>query len=325
MSLIVVVGLLASGCKAAQPQKVYRIGVLVGLEFLFDGTAGFKEGMAELGYVEGQNVIYDVQETGFDMEVYQRILKQFVADKVDVIFVGPTEATLEAQAAVQGTDIPVVFTYVSLEGVDVVDSIRAPGRNTSGVQYPSADVAVKRFEVLLAMAPQARNILVPYIQDYPNVPPQVAAMRQAAAQTAEGITLIDLPVTSPDELAAALDAYVRQDEIGIDAILFISDPLSVTPAFFAIAAEFAYEHNIPIGGAPMAAGGYESMFGVVPTPFESAKLAAPIVDKVLKGTPAGTIPIVSPEYFIQINYKAATSIGLTVPDSLLVQANEIIR
>ncbi|KPJ73271.1 hypothetical protein AMJ48_02295, partial [Parcubacteria bacterium DG_74_1] len=69
-----------------------------------DAADGFKAGMAELGYIEGQNIIYDLQETDFDMAVYKSVLDEFVEDEVDLIFVFPTEASQEAKAATQGTE-----------------------------------------------------------------------------------------------------------------------------------------------------------------------------------------------------------------------------
>jgi len=101
-------GLLLGAC-GGQPPKVYHVGVLSGLQFDANITDGFKARMTELGYVEGQNIQYGIQQTDFDMAAYRRILQKFVADKVDLIVVFPTEASLEAKAATQGTNIPVVF------------------------------------------------------------------------------------------------------------------------------------------------------------------------------------------------------------------------
>jgi putative ABC transport system substrate-binding protein len=89
--------------------------------------------------------------------------------------------------------------------------------------------------------------------------------------------------------------------------------------------KFAYEHEIPIGGALMTAEGYDSIFGVNVNTFASGKQAAPLADKILKGTPAGEIPVASAENYIQINYGAAQTMGLTVPEGLLSIAAEIIR
>lgn len=322
IALIVVIGLLLSGCKEQKP-TVYRVGILSGLSYIAVITDGFKEGMAELGYIEGENIIYDVQQTEFDMAAYQRILQKFVADEVDLILTFPTEATIEAKVATEGTDVPVVFDYVMIEGTNLVNSVREPGGNVTGVRYPVLDIAVKRFEIMRAIAPDAKRMWIPYIRDYPIVESQLETLRPIAA--AEGVTLIEFPAVSPAELEAELSARAQQDDLGIDAILFLSEPLAVTPDFFVVMGQFAHEHKIPMGGAYVEMAGYSSLFGVVPNAFDSGKLTAGVADKILKGTPAGTIPVVSPEHFIQISYKEAQRLELTVPESLLIQANEIIR
>jgi putative ABC transport system substrate-binding protein len=122
-----------------------------------------------------------------------------------------------------------------------------------------------------------------------------------------------------------LDKYAAADDMGMDAILALVEPLMVAPDAFETAARFADEHKLPFGGIYNSVGGYASIFGVNVDLFESGKLAAPLADKVLKGTPAGTIPAISPEHFIQVNYKMAQKFGLTVPDGIIKQADEVIR
>ena len=321
--LITVLALLLGGCCAGKKPKVYHVGVLAGLSFVADIVDGFKAGMTELGYVEGENIVYDVQATEFDMEAYRRILDQFVEDEVDLILVFPTEATMEAKAATQGTDIPVLFNFALIEGMGIVDSVRKPGGNITGVRYPGPDIAIKRFEIMQELAPEATRMLVPYQKGYPIVEPQLEALRPVAE--AAGVTLIDAPAADAAELDAILQTHVQPDGVDIDAIFFVAEPLAVTPEPFAVMGKFAYEHKIPIGGALMAAEGYESIFGVNVNSFDSGKLAAPLADKIFRGTPAGEIPVVSADNFIQINYKAAQAMGLTVPEGLLSEADEVIR
>ena len=320
---LVIIALLLSGCGAQQP-KVYRVGVLSGLNFVAVITDGFKSKMTELGYIEGKNITYDVQKTDFDLAAYKKILNKFVADKVDLIVVFPTEATMEAKAATQGTNIPVVFTFALIEGMDIVKDVRAPGGNITGVRYPGPDVALKRFEIMREIVPQAKRYYVPYQKGYPIVAPQLEMLRPAAA--AAGITLVEFPAANKEELQAELDARAKSADLGFDAIFLIVEPLTVTPDPYAVVGKFAHEHKLPIGGALMAPDqDYGTIFGVSVNPIVSGKLAAPLADKVLKGMPAGTIPVVSDESYFQINYKAAQIQGVTVPDGLLKQANEVIR
>jgi len=322
LTLIVVMGVLLSGCGTQKP-KVYRVGILSGLGFVADITDGFKAGMAELGYVEGENITYDVQVTEFDMAAYQSILNKFVADKVDLIVVFPTEASVEAKIATQGTDIPVIFTFALIEGMGLVDSVREPGGNITGVRYPGPDIAVKRFEILREMLPEAKRIWIPYQRDYPIVASQFEVLYPVAE--AAGVTLIEFPAASPAELEAELAARAQQDDVGMDAIMFIVEPLTVTPDDYRVIGKFAYEHKIPLGGAFMSVDGYDSIFGVNVKSYDTGLLAAPLADKIFKGTPAGTIPVVSAENFVQFNYTAAQKLGVTIPEGLLSQADEIVR
>jgi putative ABC transport system substrate-binding protein len=318
ITIFVVLSLLIGGC-AAQKPKVYRVGVLSGLEYFANITDGIKSKMTELGYVEGTNIVYDVQKTGIDIPAYQKILKKFVDDKVDLIIAFPTEAVMEAKAATKGTKIPVLFAFVPIEGMGIVDSVRKPGGNITGVRLPGADLSVKRFEIMLELVPEAKTIYVPYLKDYPIVPPELDSLRPAAK--AAGVTLIEAPVASPAELEASIKSHASE----IDAILMLVEPLTLNPDAFAVLGKFAYEHQVPIGGAYVKFGDYGSIFGILGNNVEIGKQTALLVDKILKGADAGTIPVVSSENFMQIDVQVAQQLGVNVPESLLRQANQVIR
>jgi putative ABC transport system substrate-binding protein len=315
--------LILSGCQAEASPKVYRVGVLSGLNFVADITDGFKSKMTELGYIEGQNIVYDVQKTDFDMAVYKSILQKFVADKVDLIVVFPTEASIEAKLATEGTDIPVVFTFALIEGMGLVESVREPGGNITGVRYPGPDIAIKRFEIMQEIVPQAKQMVLPYLRDYPIVAPQLEALRPVAA--AAGVKLIEVPAANAAELEAGLAALTKEGDMDLDAILLVAEPLTVTPDAFAVLGKFAADHKLPIGGALITMDEYGTIFGVNVHNVSVGKQAAPIADKIFKGIPAGTIPVASAESYLQINYKKAQELGLSVPEGLLSQADEIIR
>ena len=310
----VLVGLLISGCGAEEP-KVYRVGILSGLDFFADTADGFKAKMTELGYIEGENIIYDIQTTNFDPAEEQRILEKFVADEVDLIFTFPTEVALAAKAATQGTDIPVLFANSFIEGVDLIESVREPGGNITGVRYPGPDLAVKGLETLLEVAPQAKRVWVPYLQDYPSVPSQLEVLRPTAASL--GVTLVEVPATSTAEIEADLQARAQSDDLGLDAILTIYEPLATWPDVVALVTEFAAEHQVPIGN--------QVVFRIVVNNVQVGRQAAPMADKIFKGTPAGTIPVTSADPVLIINYTEAQELGLTVSESLLRRADEIIR
>ena len=320
---LLIVTLILSGCGSLQKPKQYKVGILLGLESVAPIGEGFKAGMADLGYVEGENIVYDVQVTNFDIANYQTILKKFIAEEVDLIVVSPTDATMEAKKITEGTDIPVVFSYAFTEGMGIIDSVREPGGNITGVRFPGVDITLKRYEMMRTIAPDAKRIWMPYQRGYPIVPPQLAALKPLAE--ADGITLIEFPADNAAEIQAELEKRAAADDIGMDAILALVEPLMVNPDAFTATVKFAYDHKLPFGGRYNTSGEYSSIFGVNVDFLECGRLAAPLADKVLKGTPAGTIPVVSPENFIQINYKIAQQFGLTVPEGVLEQADEIIR
>jgi len=321
---IIVLSLILSGCGQAAP-KVYHVGVLVGLGAFSPAADGFKTKMTELGYVEGTNIIYDVQTSDVDFDAYKRIVQKFVDDKVDLIFTFPTEASMEAKTATQGTTIPVVFdlAFTDVPGIDLINSVREPGGNITGVRFPSVEIASKRLQILHEMEPDAKRIFVPYLKDYPNVPGQLDVLHSQAKSF--GVELVEFAATSPVDLQAELDTLASSKNTDIDAILMIAEPLAITPPFYSVLGKFSYDHKILIGGALMAVDGYASVFGLLPDAKVTGEDAAILADKVLKGTQAGTIPVVTADAYFQIDYKAAQNLGVTVPDNLLKQADEIIR
>jgi putative ABC transport system substrate-binding protein len=321
IGLMLVVAL--SGCVEDKTQKVYHVGILSGLDFLASTTDGFKEKMTALGYVEGKNIVYDVQKSNFDIATYRNILNKFVADKVDLIFVFPTEASQEAKAVTNETGIPVVFANAFIEDTNLVNSVREPGGNITGVRWCGPDLALQRFEIMRELAPQVKRIWVCYQRGYPIVRSQLEVLHSEA--TTEGITILEVPADNATELEAELQEQAESINNDTDAVLLIAEPLCVTPDSFAVLCEFADEHKIPIGGFFMKMGGCESLFGIQPQNIPVGKQAAYLANKILRGTPAGTIPIISAESYFQIDYKVAQRLGLNVTEDLLSRADEIIR
>jgi putative ABC transport system substrate-binding protein len=326
-TLVVMVCLFLSGCGEKQEEKVYRVGILSGLDPFVSIADSFKAKMTELGYIEGKNISYDIQKTNFEPDKEKQILKKFVDDNVDLIFAFPTEASLEAKAAAQGTGIPVVFSFSITEGNNLVDSVQNPGGYITGVREPGPDVSAKRLEILHELVPQAKRVYITYNPNVPPVPPALNALREISPLM--NITLVENPVTTVEEIKADLQARNKSGDIGIDAILMMGDPVSTSfPALEAII-KFANEHKVPVGGlgrhSTREEWGGGIIFGYELELDDMGRLAAPLADKILKGIPAGKIPVVTPEPHLQINYKVAQELGLTVPEGLLNRADEIIR
>ncbi len=322
LALLVALCVLFSNC-GTKKQKVYRVGILCGLDYISTIPDSFKAKMTELGYIEGENIVYNIKRTNFEPVKEEKILKQFVEEKVDLIFTFPTEVSMAAKAATDGTNIPLLFCFANIEGTNLVKSVPQPGGHITGVRYPGPDLAIKRFEVMRELAPEARKMWVPYQRGYPIVTSQLEALQPAA--TAADITLIEFPANDAAEIQTELDARRKSNDIGMDAILFIAEPLAVTPDAFEVMAKFAAEYKLPIGGALMAVGDYGSIFGINVDVHKTGQQAAVLADKILKGTPTGTIPVVSSESYFEINYKVAQELGVTVPEGMLGRADNIIR
>ena len=320
LCVCIAASLLSGGCMSKP--TVYQVGILSGLDCVSAITDGFKEKMTELGYIEGKNVIYDVQRSDFDMAIYERILKKFVADKVDLIFVFPTEAAQQAKAVTSGTGIPVVFANVFTERTVLVNNIQEPGGNMTGVRWQGQDVAMN-FELMRELMPQVKRMWVMYQRGYPIVACQMEALR--AASKAAGVALMEIPAADMKELESELLKKAELIKKGKDAIITIAEPLVVSPEGMALTLKFAAEHNIPMGGISITVGQYETTYGMVPQSVPQGRQAAVIADKIFKGTPPGKIPVVSAEYFFQFNYRAAKKLGLSVSDGLLSRADSVIR
>ena len=214
-----------------------------------------------------------------------------------------------------------VFSNANIEGVNLIKTIPDPGENITGVRYPGPDLAIKRFEILREIIPDAKQILMFYQRGYPIIPSQLEVLHPVIESV--GMNLIEEPADDANEIQSILQNKINANNI--DAILIISETLCVEPNAFMVIGKFADDHKIPVGGALMSVGNYESIFGVTTNHVAVGKQAAILADKILTGTPAGKIMVVSAESYLQINYRAAQKLGLKINESLLSLADEIIR
>lgn len=325
LSLFLAAVLLLSGCSGTAQPKVYRVGIF-GFVAFGQIADGFKAEMAELGYVEGVNITYDVQYWNAAVDTLDdgsQQIQKFVDDGVDLIFAFPTEQTVLADAAVKGTGVPLVFCFAGLDGNELVESVTSPGGNITGVRYPGPETTGKRLELLTEFVPTAKRIGLFYQVGYPTTEPALAVLRPLARNL--GVTLVEFPVTTLDEMQANLDDLARTDPLGVDAFLQMADGLTHSPEGAGLVMAFAQEHHLPYGGGHYYQADQGALFAYSPYDFEMGELAAPIADKVLKGIPAGTIPLSTPENHLVINYRVAQELGVTVSEGLLAQADRIIR
>ncbi len=319
---IVLVALLLGGCGTQEP-KVYRVGIISGTDAFLDIASGFRAKMAELGYVEGENIVYDMRQLNADPIGELQAAQQFVQDQVDLIFVYPTEPSVAAQVATQGTNIPVVFAYAGIEGSFLVASVREPGKNITGVRFPGPEQISKRLEILLQIMPGVKRVWIGYDENYPSTAPALAALRPLASS--KGITLVEVRAITIDDLAADLAARAGSADLGLDAMMLMPDDFNHSPDGWGLISRFAAEQRVPLAGSFLYTVEQWAVFGNASDLYKVGELAAPIADKILRGTPAGTIPVATPEQDLWINYKVAQELGLTVPEGLLRMAAEIIR
>jgi putative tryptophan/tyrosine transport system substrate-binding protein len=310
----------AVSCKAKRDP--IRVGVLCGLASFSSIFDGFKARLTELGYQEGKSIVYDLRQPEATEMVVQTS-EEFVAAKVDLIFAFPTDAALRAKKAGAAGGIKVLFANSNIEGVDLVDSVRSPGKGITGIRFPGPDITVKRFEILSQIAPRAKRYLMPYRSDVDIMRAQMAALAPVAEAAGIGI----LPQAFKD--AAELEAYVRtlprSGPAPFDAVLMATEPLMLTKAGFLPIAAYASARGIPIGGATMEADGYKSLFGVSTDNVSVGRQAADMANKIFKGAEPGNLPVVSAEYYIEIDLGAAEKAGLSIPESLLKRADKVVK
>lgn len=315
---------IAAGCsKQEQEQKAYKVGIASGFES-FNGIAdGFKKGMADLGYVEGRNIVYDLQQVDPTREADKQIVQSFVDDGVDLIFTYTTEAAIWTKGIVGASGVPIVFAMAGIEDNDLVDSVHHPGGNITGVRYPGPDIIVKRFELLRELAPHIRRVWVAYDIHYPTNKPSIEQLREAAA--ASDVTLLEALVTTPAEIQADLETRVSSGNATIDAILIMPDAVTQSSEGWAFISSFATAHKIPVAGT--GGGIYDAnlVLSFNPDIFSIGSDAAPLADKILNGAPAGGIMVATPRSYLRINYKLAQELGLVISEGLMSRADEIIR
>jgi putative ABC transport system substrate-binding protein len=310
------------GC-TAEDIKIYRVGIICGTDSLLDTITGFKTKMDELGYIEGQNILYDIQKVDNDPTGENRFVNRFIGEKVDLIFAFPNETAITAKVLTQSTNIPVIFAYSVIEGTNLVNNLREPGGNITGVRYPVQDITIKRFEYLIEMDPKIRRIWLAYDLSYPLINNALLALRPAAQS--KGITLIEVPITTLDEIQADLAARDKMSDPGMDAILIMPDLITQSPQGWELIDNFSEKHKIPIAAVFYNQIFKGALFQYGNDYVQVGKTAATLANKILHGTPAGNIPVVSPEGYLRINLVRANTLDLTIPEGVLKQAVEIVH
>ncbi|MBN1310004.1 MAG: ABC transporter substrate-binding protein [Anaerolineae bacterium] len=306
---------LLLACGEGQTQeKIYTIGVVhynLPLEPAFEGL---KEGLAELGYEEGKNIAY-IYDGPVAAEEIDSEVENLLAQDVDLLFTMGNPTTLAARQAVMGTNIPVVFApTIDPIGAGIVEDLRQPGGNVTGVQR--ANAIPKSLEWLLELVPGMSAVYVPYHPDDAVAVQSIEPLPEAASEL--GIDLILDKVHSPEEMVAVVET-LSEDTV----IFFIPSP-SIEPGR-SMMIEAATEQHLAVGSYTLEHIDIGAVATCGPTFFDMGKQAARLVDQIFKGTKPADLPVETSEVFFAINLKTAATIGLDIPDELLGRANIIVR
>jgi len=316
------VALITGGC-AAKTAKVFKVGILSSANAYISVGDAFITEMIGLGYIEGKTIVFDFQKTNADPAAEERVVKKFIEDKVDLMLTLTTGTTITAKKLAEGTGIPLIFAVVTVEGSGLVESLRRPGGNITGVRIPGADVTLKRLEILLEIDDKVKRVWAPYKGKY--TPAENALETLVPAAAAAHVTLIKAPFATVEEARADLDARSRSRDPGMDAILIMPDALTQSQEVWPAISAFAALHRLPIAGNAASQVNQGAVFTYSADYAESGTLAASLADKIIKGVPAGTIPLVTPEAKLRINHKTASLLGLSISEGFLKMAVEIIR
>ena len=306
---------------AQQAKKIPRIGFLASVSASSDADRieVFRQGLRELGYVEGQNVTIEYRWADGKFEQLPDLAAELVRLKVDVIVAVVTQASLAAKKAT-GT-IPIVMVGVSDPvGSGLVASLARPGTNITGTSSMTAEIIGKLLELLKETLPKISRVAALWNPANPVF--QALQLRETeVAARALGVQLRILEARGPDEIDGAFAAMVKERA---KALLILGDP--VFTSHRKRIADLAAKYRLPaVSGTReyVEAGG---LMAYGPSFPDMHRRAATYVDKILKGTKPADLPVEQPKKFeFIINLKAAKQIRLTIPPNVLARADKVIR
>ncbi len=316
---------LVSGPFAAEGQqagKVYRLGYL-GIGPPPDGRDTrldlFRQGLRDLGYVEGRNLALEIRYSGGRPERLPDVAAELVGLKVDVIVTSSGAAAVAAKKATQ--TIPIVM-LASGDAVrqGLVASLARPGGNVTGFTLISPDLSRKRLELLREVLPKLSRVGVLWCGAVGPVAEQEWAETRAAADVL-GVQLSSFEAPGRDELTRAFAAAVKQR---VHAVL-VFDCSRLHPSHAHIA-ELSLKHRLPamypLPRYPQAGG----LMSYGANDQDTPRRAATYVDKILKGAKPADLPVEQPSRFeLVINLKTAKALRLTIPPAVLARADQVIE
>lgn len=318
---LILAAALVAASGAAQPQsepKVYRIGILSELR-VEDQGRNWQDALRERGYIEGRNAIFEVREAGEKYDLLPKLATELVQSKVDIILASGTPSAVAAKQVT--STIPIVILSGDPIGAGLVGSLAHPGGNVTGVYVPNVDIAAKRLQLLKEAVPRLTSVAI--LWNPRNPAAQLSAKATEATARSLRLTTFSVEVTKQSDLDGAFQLIRAKRTTGLGLVVMSE------PVMFAAApkvAEFAIQNQLPAFYAFRAfadAGGLMS-YGVSDKGLY--ELAAVYADKILKGAKPADLPMEQPSrYEFVVNLKTARALGITIPESILLQANEVIR
>ena len=279
----------------------------------------FRDGLRELGYVEGKNLQLEVRWGEGNLERLPALATELVQLKVDVIVAASSPAVVAARQATR--TIPIVMPLSSDPvGDGLVASLAHPGGNITGLSVMSLELGEKRIQLLKEMFPKVAHAMdVLWNPDYVGMRARFEQAREAAP--AVGLAVRSVEVRDTRELNAALDAIIRERP---EALLILVDPLTLSQRSRIV--NFAAEQRLPAiyeSSDFVDAGGLIS-YGT--NGRDQFRRAASYVDKILRGAKPGDLPIEQPTTFeLVINMRAAKALGVKFPESILLRADRVVE
>jgi putative ABC transport system substrate-binding protein len=301
--------------RAQQPGQTRRVGVLVPEPW--PEVEGLHNGLAELGYREGRNLVIEYRFAGSDAGQFPALAAELVGLPVDVIVTWGTPATLAAIKATRS--IPIIMSAGDPVGAGLVASLAHPGGNVTGLSSQTAGGEEKRLELLKELLPNLSRVAVLSNSTNPYCVLAVQYAQRGAA--ALGLMLNVVDASSVNDLDSAFQAMSRERA---DAALVIADPFLAGQR--ALIAELMVEHRLPSIYAYHQHAEAGGLMAYMTSYYDIFHREAAFIDKIFKGAKPGDLPVERTTRFeLAINLKTAKALGLTVPLSLLKRADRLIE
>jgi putative ABC transport system substrate-binding protein len=308
--------------EAQQMGRLYRIGILGNVSIAEPYGASlwgaFVQGLRELGYADGQNISLEYVSSEGKYERLPALAAELVRRKVDVIVVPADQNALAVKQAT--SSIPIVMIGDPV-GTGLVANLARPGGNITGLSaLAGPEIVGKQLELLKATLPQVSRIA---ILRNPGNPTHAIWLRQAEiAARSLTIQVQTLEARGPDEFGRAFKAMTTE---GVGAVLILTDGMFSNHMIRI--ADLAMKSRLPaMGPRNMVDAGAGILMSYGPIGPELFRRAATYVDKILKGAKPGDLPVEQPTKFeLVINMKTAKALGLTIPPSLLLRADQVIE